>query len=176
MELFSTTCAWSGDELTIHEPSQFVYPLKNAVAEQLGIDPAKVHVLSRYVGGAFGSKASVTPRSALVAEAARRLGRPVRLVLTRQQACGICTYRAETRHRVRLAAERDGRLRAYLHEGHEITSRPDAYFVGGNASSARMYAFGSVATRALVVHADRNTPGFMRSPPEVLYLYALTPT
>jgi len=173
MELFSTTCAWSGDELTIHEPSQFVYALKNGVAEQLGIDPAKVRVLSRYVGGAFGSKASVTPRTALVAEAARRLGRPVRLVLTRQQACGICTYRAETRHRVRLAAERDGRLRAYLHEGHEITSRPDAYFVGGNASSARMYAFGSVATRALVVHADRNTPGFMRSPPEVPYIYAL---
>ena len=43
IELFSTTCVWQGDELTIHEPSQFVYGLKNGVAEQLGIDPAKVH-------------------------------------------------------------------------------------------------------------------------------------
>ena len=173
MELFTTSCDWSGDELTVHEPSQFVYGLKNGVAEQLGIDPAKVRVVSRYVGGAFGSRGSVTPRTAIVALAARRLGRPVKLVLTRQQGYTVPTYRAETRHRVRLGAARDGRLTAYLHEGSEVTSRPDNYFVGGTATTARMYAFGSVATRVSNVHADRNTPGFMRSPPETPYMYAL---
>ena len=173
MELFTTSCVWNGDELTIYEPSQFVYALKNGVAEQLGIDPAKVRVISKYVGGAFGSKASVTPRTAIVAFAAKRVGRPVKLVLPRQHAYGNTTYRAETTHRVRLAAERSGKFTAYLHDGHEISSRPDNYFVGGNNDSARMYAFGNVLTSATIVHADRNTPGFMRSPPEVPYMYAL---
>ncbi|MDB5731150.1 MAG: aldehyde oxidase and xanthine dehydrogenase a/b hammerhead, partial [Variovorax sp.] len=173
MELFTTSCTWSGDELTVHEPSQFVYGLKNGVAEQLGIDPAQVRVVSRYVGGAFGSRGAVTPRTAIVAFAAKRLGRPVKLVLTRQQGYTVPTYRAETRHRVRLGAGRDGRLTAYLHEGSEVTSRPDNYFVGGTSTTSRMYAFGSVATRVSTVHADRNTPGFMRSPPETPYMYAL---
>src|SRR5207245_8098760 len=59
MELFATSCAWNGDNLTIYEPSQFVYGLKNGVAEQLGIDADKVRVINHYVGGAFGSKGSV---------------------------------------------------------------------------------------------------------------------
>ena len=173
IELFTTTCAWQGDELTIDEPSQFVYGLKNGVAEQLGIDPAKVHTISHYIGAAFGSKASVTPRTAIVALAAKRIGRPVKLVMTRQNGYTVATYRAETEHRVRLAAGRDGKLAAYLHEGREVTSRPDSYFVGGTEDSSRMYAFGAVKTHVELVHADRNTPGFMRSPPEVPYMFAL---
>jgi len=48
------------------------------------------------VGGAFGSKASVTPRTAIVAIAARRVGRPVKLVTTRDQGFTVAVYRAET--------------------------------------------------------------------------------
>ena len=157
IELFATTCSWDGDELTIHEPSQFVYGLKNGVAKQLDVDPGKVHTISRYIGGAFGSKGTVTPRTAIVALAARQLGRPVKLVMTRQDGYTITTYRAETRHRVRLAAAADGKLAAYLHEGREVTSRPDNYFVAGTETTSRMYAFGAVKTRVEIVHADRNT-------------------
>jgi xanthine dehydrogenase YagR molybdenum-binding subunit len=173
IELFTTTCVWSDDKLTIHEPSQFVYGLKNGVAAQLGLDPEDVRVLSRFVGGAFGSKGSVTQRTALTALAARRVGRPVKLAATRKQGFTIATYRAETRHRVRLGASRDGKILAYLHEAWELTSRPDDYNVSGTTSTAAMYDYGSVATRVNVVNADRSTPGFMRSPPEVPYMYAL---
>jgi xanthine dehydrogenase YagR molybdenum-binding subunit len=173
MELFSTTCAWSGDQLTVYEPSQFVYGLKNGVAHRLGIDADRVHVVSPYVGGAFGSKGTMTPRTALVAFASKRLNRPVKLVATRDQGFTIATYRAETRHRVRLGATRGGKLVGYSHEGWEISSRPDPYVVAGVEDSARVYAFGAVRTKVNVVHADRNTPGFMRSPPVVPYIYAL---
>ena len=173
IELFCTTCTWQDDELTILEPSQFVYALKNGVAEQLGIDAGKVHCISPYIGGAFGSKASVTPRTAIVALAAQRLRRPVKLVMTRQNGYTVATYRAETKQRVRLAASRDGKLLAYLHESREITSRPDNYFVGGSKDTAHMYAFGAVKTHVDLVHADRNTPGFMRAPSELPYMYAL---
>jgi xanthine dehydrogenase YagR molybdenum-binding subunit len=173
MELFSTTCAWSGDRLTVYEPSQFVYGLKNGVAQRLGIDADKVRVVSPYVGGAFGSKGTMTPRTALVALAAKKLNRPVKLVATRDQGFTITTYRAETRHHIRLGAMWDGKLVGYSHEGWEISSRPDPYVVAGVEDSARLYAFGAVRTKVNVVHADRNTPGFMRSPPVVPYVFAL---
>jgi xanthine dehydrogenase YagR molybdenum-binding subunit len=173
IELFTTTCVWADDQLTVYEPSQFVYGLKNGVAQKLGIDRDKVRVTSPYIGGAFGSKAQITPRTALIALAAKRLNRPVKLVATRAQGFTIATYRAETRHHIRLGARQDGKLVGYSHEGWEISSRPDPYVVAGVEDSARMYAFGAVATKVNIVHADRNTPGFMRSPPVVPYIYAL---
>jgi xanthine dehydrogenase YagR molybdenum-binding subunit len=173
IELFATTCAWTGDRLTVYEPSQFVYGLKNAVAERLAIDPDKVRAVSHFVGGAFGSKGMMTPRTAMIALAAKRLNRPVKLVATRAQGFTIATYRAETRHHIRLGARRDGKLVGYFHEGWEISSRPDPYVVAGVEDTAQLYAFGAVTTKVNVVHADRNTPGYMRSPPVVPYVYAL---
>jgi xanthine dehydrogenase YagR molybdenum-binding subunit len=173
IELFTTTAVWHDDELTIYEPSQFVYGLKNGVAQKLGIDPQRVHVVSPFVGGAFGSKAQLSPRTGLVALAARKLNRAVKLVATRAQGFTIQTYRAETRHRIRLGAERDGKIKSFIHEGFEVTSRADPYAVAGVEDSARLYGFGAVKTHVSLVHADRNTPGFMRSPPVVPYIYAL---
>src|SRR5690348_5197964 len=173
MELFATSCVWNGDALTVYEPSQYVTGLKNGVAEQLGIDPDKVRVINGYVGGAFGSKGSVSPRTAIIASIARRLSRPVKLVATRDQGFTIATYRAETRHEIQIGAGRDGKLVALRHEGTELSSRADPYAVGGTKTTTRLYACANVDSLVSIVRADRNTPGFMRSPPEVPYLFAL---
>lgn len=173
MELFSTSCAWMGDNLVIYEPSQYVYGLKNGVAEQLGIDADKVRVVNPYVGGGFGSRGSMTPRTAIIAGIAKRLNRPIKLVPTRDQGFTIATYRAETRHEIKLGADRDGKLVALRHEGAEVSSRPDPYCVGGTKTTTRLYACPNVDSLVSIVRADRNTPGFMRSPPEVPYLFAL---
>jgi len=173
MELFTTSCAWMGDNLVIYEGSQYVYGLKNGVAEQLGIDADKVRVVNPYVGGGFGSRGSMTTRTAIIAGIAKRLNRPIKLVPTRDQAFTIATYRAETRHEIKLGASRDGKLVALRHEGAEVSSRPDAYCVGGTKTTTRLYACPNVDSLVSIVRADRNTPGFMRSPPEVPYLFAL---
>ncbi|MBV8166943.1 MAG: xanthine dehydrogenase family protein molybdopterin-binding subunit, partial [Alphaproteobacteria bacterium] len=173
IELFATTCAWNGDTLTVWESSQNVHGFKNGLAEQLGLDPDHVRIVSPFIGGAFGSRGSLTQRTALVALAARRLKRPVKLVATRDQGFTIATYRAETRHKIRLGADADGRLQSLSHEGWEVTSRPDPYMVAGTSTTTRLYACPNVASNVSLVRADRNTPGFMRSPPEVPYLFAL---
>jgi xanthine dehydrogenase YagR molybdenum-binding subunit len=173
IELFTTSCAWADGHLTVWEGSQNVTGFKHGVAEQLGIDAENVHVVSPYVGGAFGSRGSLTQRTALIAVAARRLNRPVKLVATRDQGFTIASYRAETRHRLRLGAERDGKLVALIHEGEEVTSRPDNYKVAGTDASTRLYACANIASKVSMAHADRNTPGFMRSPPETPYLFPL---
>jgi xanthine dehydrogenase YagR molybdenum-binding subunit len=173
IELFTTSCAWSDGHLTVWEGSQNVTGFKNGIAEQLGIEPEKVRIVSPFIGGAFGSRGSLTQRTALIAAAARRLNRPVKLVATRDQGFTIASYRAETRHHIKLAADRDGKLAALSHEGWEVTSRPDDYNVSGTDASTRLYACPNVSSKVSMVHADRNTPGFMRSPPEVPYLFAL---
>ena len=173
IELFTTTCAWDNGLLTIWEPSQFVYGLRGNVAQQLGIAPEQIRVISKFVGGAFGSKGGATARTAWIAVAARRLNRPVKFVATRAQGFTIATYRAETRHHLQLGATKDGRLTALRHEGWEVTSRPSNYNVSGNETTARMYASPNIKTKVNVVHADRNTPGFMRAPPETPYMFPL---
>jgi xanthine dehydrogenase YagR molybdenum-binding subunit len=173
MELFATSCVWYGDQLVIYEPSQYVHGLKNGVAEQLGIDADKVRVVNSYVGGAFGSKGSMTPRTAIIASLARVLKRPVKLVPTREQGFNIATYRAETRHKMQIGADRNGKLVALRHEGWELSSRADPYAVGGTKTTTRMYDCPNVESLVSIVRADRNTPGFMRSPPEVPYMFAL---
>ena len=97
------------------------------IADDLGVEPKRlgfqewtrraardpvenIRVISPFVGGAFGSRGSLTQRTAIVALAAKRLGRPVKLEATRTQGFTIATYRAETRHRIELGATPDGKL------------------------------------------------------------------
>ena len=173
IELFTTTAIWHDGSLTLYEPSQFVYGLRGAVAKQLRMNPKQVRVVARHVGGAFGSKGIPSSRSAWIAIAARRLGRPVKFVATRDQCYTIGTYRAETQHHVQLGASVEGNLVAFRHEGWEATSRPSDYNVSGTETTARVYACPNILTRVNVVHTDRNTPGFMRAPPDVPYMFAL---
>jgi xanthine dehydrogenase YagR molybdenum-binding subunit len=174
IELFSTTCAWSGgNKLTVWEGSQNVSGYKWGLAQQLGIPADDIQIISPFVGGAFGSRGSLTQRTAIVALAARAIGRPLKLETTRAQGFTIGTYRAETRQRLQLGAQANGKLVAMNHEGEEITSRPDDYRVSGVDTTTRLYACPNIASKVTMLHADRNTPGFMRSPPETPYLFAL---
>lgn len=173
MELFATQCVWDGDNLTVYEPGQYLNNVKYGLAEQLGMDPERIRIVNRYVGGAFGGKGFLTQRTALVAVAARRIGRPVKLVATREQGFFLSAYRAESRHHVQLAADRDGKLLAHRHEGWELTSRADVLAHGANAMTVRLYACPNIETRVNVAKVDRSTPGFMRGPGEVPYGFAL---
>lgn len=172
LELFTTTCAWEGSRLTIYEPSQSMWGSKAGVAKQLDLDPSNVRVISRYVGGAFGSKGP-NPRTVWIALAAKRVGRPVKLMATRDQGFTVATYRAESRQHVKLGATEKGVLTSFFHEGWEVTSRPSPYNVAGVETTARVYACPNILTAVNVVHADRNTPGFMRAPPETPYMFGL---
>ena len=173
MELFSTVCEWQGDKLTVHEPSQSVGGNRAGLAAQLGVPLDDIRWLAPYTGGAFGSRGVITQTTALIAVAAARLRRPVKLVATRAQGFTTIPYRAETRHHMKLAATPDGKLVSLMHEGWELTSRPDGYMVAGTHVTTRLYACPNVASKVTMVHADRNTPGYMRAPAEMPYLFAL---
>lgn len=173
IELFSTTAVWSDGQLTVYEPTQAVYGFRGEIARQLKMDVAKVRVVSPFVGGGFGSKGPITPRTAIVALAAKRLNRPVRCVVSREQGFTTQPYRAPTRHRIRLGASRDGKITAFSHEGWELTSRTDNFAAAGTQTTTRLYGYGAVSSKVYCVKADRQTPAYMRSPPEVPYVFAV---
>jgi len=173
MELFTTTCTWKDGKLTVWESSQNVYGYQYGLADQLGIAPADVRIVSPYLGGSFGSRSFLLQTTAVIALGAKMIGRPVKLEATRADGFTIATYRAETRHRVRLAATREGQLQSLIHDGWEVSSRGDTYKVAGVDVSTRLYACNNVASSVTVCAADRATPGFMRAPAEMPYLFAL---
>ena len=173
MELYTTTAQWDGKDLIVHEPSQMVYVLRQGLADQLGILPENVRVMSQYVGGGFGAKVAMTQRTALVALAARGLGRPVKLVATRAQGFTLSGNRQETRHHVRIAVENDGRIAAYHHDLWEVTARTDPYCNAGIESTAAMYRFPAVMSTGRLIRADRNVPMAMRAPPDLPNMFAL---
>ncbi len=172
LELFTITCEWIDGKLVIHEPGQFVLS-RQLMADTFGIATEDVRVISRFVGGGFGSKMSGSARTGIVALAAKRLNRPVKLVASRAQGFTIATYRAETRHLVKLAADASGKFAAYVHEGEELTSRASNFSVNGVGLTSLFYDYATIAAKVTLVKADRSGPGFMRAPAELPYMFAL---
>ena len=173
IELFQTTCAWTDGRLDVWESSQSVRSQKYGLAKQLGISPDKVAVHSPLAGGAFGSKGDLSQVTALVALAARRLERPVKYVGSRRQGFTTRTFRAETRHKLRIGCDAAGGLAGIEHLSWELTSRTEALALAGADTTARLYAVPAIRIRAHAISADRQTPGFMRAPPEVPFAFAM---
>lgn len=166
MELIATLALWEGDHLVIHEPTQNAESLRHGLARQLGLPPASVRVMSPTVGGGFGQKNSLQSQTVLVAIAARRLGRPVKLVVPRALVFHNTSFRPRSVQRVRLGADREGRVLAAIHETDQQTSRHDFFPSTGSDTTARLYDIRHFRSADRLIRTDIQTPGFMRGPHE----------
>jgi xanthine dehydrogenase YagR molybdenum-binding subunit len=101
----ATIAAWDADgKLTVYDANQFVVGIRQGLSAALGIPPEQIRVISRFLGGGFGAKGTFWPHTALAAFAARRVGRPVKLVLTRAQMYSSHGYRSATVQQLNLGA------------------------------------------------------------------------
>jgi xanthine dehydrogenase YagR molybdenum-binding subunit len=172
MEPSATLAEWRGDELHLHDATQWTYGVRYALAALLQIDAAKIHVRCPFTGGAFGAKGYVWPHQILTPIAARIVGRPVKLSIGRSGCYTGTGYQPVVRSRVRLGA-RDGTLTAIVHETENVTSSFDDYVEFGNAGSRSMYATDASRFRTHVRRADVATPTAMRAPHEGPGMFAL---
>jgi xanthine dehydrogenase YagR molybdenum-binding subunit len=173
MEPHSSTAQWDGDRLTVYDSNQGATRVHQQLAQVFGLDGSAVRVLSEHVGGGFGSKGSARPQTVLAAMAARMLGRPVRVTLSRQQQFSMVGYRTPTIQRVRLGADRSGRLAALDHEVFEQTSTLYEFAEQTALFSRVMYATPNLRTRHRLVALDVPTPRWMRAPGEAPGSFAL---
>ncbi|HEX5829831.1 MAG TPA: molybdopterin cofactor-binding domain-containing protein [Gemmatimonadaceae bacterium] len=115
IETSATTAHWDGDQLILHDGTQGITATQHTVAALLGMPLSKVRVQTRFVGGGFGFKAMIWPHVTLAALAARHVGRPVKLSLTREQMFSSCGHREEQEHQIVLGATREGRVTTLRH-------------------------------------------------------------
>ena len=130
-------------------------------------------MISPFVGGGFGSGLRTWPHVTLAALAARQVGRPVKLVLTRRQMFFGTGYRPHTVQRVALGAERDGRLAAIVHEAVAETSSYERYAEALLNATRFLYSCPNVATRYHLAALNVHTPTPMRAPGEASGVFAL---
>jgi xanthine dehydrogenase YagR molybdenum-binding subunit len=174
MGLFATVAFWEGKRLTVHNTDQDPMNTRRALATAFALEETDVRVLVPYLGGGFGAALRAWPHVILTALAARVVGRPVKLVLTRPQMFTSVGHRPETRQRVRLGATRDGRLVAV---DHESTATLGALGDGGlepvTQVTSNAYSCPNVATHDRRACLNIPSPYWMRAPGRVQGHFAL---
>lgn len=173
MEPHATIAQWDGDHLTLHDSTQNISGQKNLMAKMFGVPDGNVHVISWFVGGGFGCKGSVWSHVPLAAMAARKVNRPVKLVLERPQMFGPVGARPETYQQVSLGATREGKLTAIRHHVYTNTSFLEDYLESSAVPTRRMYACDNVSTVHRLVKLNMGTPTYMRAPGVATGTFAL---
>jgi xanthine dehydrogenase YagR molybdenum-binding subunit len=154
------------EDLTLYVSTQIVAAARARIANTLRVDPQRIHVVAPYIGGGFGSKLAVHAETILAALAARQLKQPVKVALTRQQIFQLVGMRTTSSQRVRLGAERDGRLVALAHEVTMFTYPPQEWVEPTAAFLRGLYAAPNRLTRHRLTPLDLPPGGSVRAPGE----------
>jgi xanthine dehydrogenase YagR molybdenum-binding subunit len=112
MEVHCSVAQWDGDRLTVHDSTQGVYAIREALAGALKLPLASVRVASHYMGGGFGSKLELGKYTVIAALLARRLGRPVKAALSREETFLVAGNRPSNVITLKAGAKQDGTLTA----------------------------------------------------------------
>ncbi len=173
MEPHAIVAAWEGDRLSIDTPSQGLAMAQGRLAGLFGISPDKIHIRSPFLGGGFGCKGMIAGPQVLGVMAAQMVGKPVKLVLRREQMFGPVGHRAPTRQILRMGTDDDGRLTALDHSTKTTSSTFDDFFEPAADISRSLYASLAISTSHEAVRIDTGTPLFMRAPGEATGSIAL---
>ncbi|QPN43208.1 xanthine dehydrogenase family protein molybdopterin-binding subunit [Priestia aryabhattai] len=172
MEPHAAIARWNGDHLTLWCSIQLLSWSKRDLSKILGVAPDRIRLLSPYIGGGFGGKASVLADAVLASVASLQIGRPVKVALTRPLMFNNTTHRPATIQRVRLGADAQGVITAI---GHETLSGnlPGGPFEKAVTQTQVLYAGANRMTRARLAILDLPEGNAMRAPGEASGMMAL---
>lgn len=173
MEPHATIAFWNGPKLTVHNANQMVSQSQAVIAHTLQMPKEDVQLISTFVGGGFGAKLWVAPDCILAAMASRAVGRPVKLALTRRQVFHATTHRSATVQRVRLGADREGRLLAVGHDSLSGNREGEPSFEGAAFQTRTLYAGANRLTRHRQATLTLPVASSMRAPGEAVGMLAL---
>ena len=173
MEPHAAIAEWDGDKVNVYASLQMLNYNITELADSLGVDEDKVRLVSRYVGGGFGSKLGVSEEVVAAAIAAKAVGRPVRVVMSRQQVFQCVMRRSETKQRLRLASDGEGMLDGFGHEA-LVSNLPEEEFAEPVLQSSHfLYGGKNRALKLEVARIHRMTAGSVRAPGEAVGMPAL---
>jgi xanthine dehydrogenase YagR molybdenum-binding subunit len=191
LEPGAALAAWDQDgRLTVHSATQFTYGDAVTLAHAFGLGVRdgklrlgayiaagveignKVRVVAPFVGGGFGSKGE-NQYLILAAMAAKMVGSPVKLVLTREQTYALMPYRSAAEQQIRLGSDRDGRLQAVLHDSTIQNSNVGAFIESTGEMTPHLYECPNIRMTHRLVRLNVNAPSWMRAPGVAPGLFAL---
>ncbi len=174
MELQATIAYWEAeDKLLLYDKTQGPKSTQSAVARTFGLPEKNVRVIAENVGGAFGSSLRSWSNVPAACIAAKKLNRPVKLVLTRPQMFTLIGYRPQSWQKVNIAADAEGNFLSINHEAISNTSRYEDFREGIVDVSKFLYACENVNTKYSLLPLDLSTPIWMRGPGEATGCFAL---
>lgn len=160
-------------KLVVFDSTQHLRGVRDTLAIVFGLKSDRVQVCGPFVGGGFGGKGSVWLNTLLCTLAARQVGRPVKLALSREGVFRLVGGRAATEQRVALGADTDGKFQAIIHEGISPTTEQSEFAEPFTLPVRAMYAADSFAIRQKIFNLDTVTNTFMRAPGESVGTFAL---
>ena len=172
MEPHATIAAWQGDRLTLWTSNQMIAWNTADMAKTLGIPNENVRVDSPFIGGGFGGKLFPRADALLAALGARAAGRPVKVALQRPLMFNNTTHRPATIQRIRIGAEKNGKITAIGHEswsGNLAGGDPE----GAVAQTRLLYAGANRMTATRLAMLDLPEGNAMRAPGEASGMMAL---
>jgi xanthine dehydrogenase YagR molybdenum-binding subunit len=172
IELHATVALWDGTSFTLHESTQGVVNHRNVLAQTLGVPKENVRVISKFLGSGFGGKLFPWSHSALAAAAARKLNRPVKLVVDRRMMFQTVGHRPRIQQRVRLGATREGKLTSLEQNYINHTSILDDYHENCGEATPFMYSVPNLRVTSALARRNVGTPTPMRGPGAVPGLFA----
>ena len=173
MELANIIAKWDGNKPTVYTKSQGVEGTRKSIGGVFGIPPEDVSVNSEYVGGAFGMGLHTWPYEIAALIGSKKINRPVKLVLHREQMFTNVGFRPYTIQKMGLGATKDGKLIGLTHEAVAMTSSYEDFMEGTVNMSRFIYNCDNVSTRYRIVKLDTCTPIWMRGPGEATGSFAL---
>lgn len=173
MEPHATMAVWEGEKLTLYNGSQIINGAQTAAAATLNMKPEQVRIISPFIGGGFGSKGGQWANLVLTAVAAKMVGRPVKLALTRQQMFNSVGMRQRNKQKLSIGATKEGKLIALAHETISHTAVDDEYIEPCGDCTKIMYEVPNSLISYRVVPMNLILPTYTRGPGKSTGSFAL---
>jgi CO/xanthine dehydrogenase Mo-binding subunit len=152
--------------VTLWGSSQSPFAQRNLIAQALGISQSDIRVIAPYVGGGFGSKAGVSMEALAVVIALKVKGRPVKLLLTREEEFYTAFVRQGLISYFRMGCDQDGKLLAmenkFYWDGGAYTEYGVNITRASGYSSSGPYEVPNVKTDSYCVYTNHPVTGPMR--------------
>ncbi len=174
MEPHAATAVWEDDDkVTVYNKSQGVKLAQKELMKVFELKEENVQIHSPFVGGAFGSSSRIWPQEMAAILGAKKVGRPVKVVLKRDQQFNMVGYRPRSVQKVGLGATADGTLIGTTHEAFGLTSQYEQFTERTLHPTKSMYSCPNLNAVYRLVPLDLSTPCWTRGPGETSGSFAL---
>jgi xanthine dehydrogenase YagR molybdenum-binding subunit len=174
MEPASIIARWDAeDKVTVYTKTQGVESTQRSIMDAFKIPKENITVHAEHIGGAFGMALRTWPYEIAAIMGAKKVKRPVKLVLHREQMFTNVGSRPVTIQKIGMGATKDGKLTGLTHEAIAQTSTYEEFTEATVNISRFMYACPNVTTRYKLTTLNTCTPIWMRGPGEATGAYAL---